>query len=74
MVVLKNIKKTRDDISADYYPEGGEPKGFMRMRLSDGEVVEHDRAGMMAPTHVRYELARLSKSENPPEEKTVLWY
>ena len=30
MVILKNIKKTNNMISADYYPEGKEPKGFMR--------------------------------------------
>lgn len=74
MVILKNIRKTQNDISADYYPEGESPKGFMRIRLSDGEVVEHNRAGMMAPAHVRYELARLSVSEDIPVEKTVLWY
>ena len=27
MVILKNIKKTSDTISADYYPEGKKPKG-----------------------------------------------
>lgn len=32
MVILKNIIKTDVDISADYYIEGQEPKGFMRMR------------------------------------------
>jgi hypothetical protein len=26
MVILKNIKKTKDDISADYYLEGKKPK------------------------------------------------
>ena len=37
MVILKNIKKTNDAISADYYPEGKEPKGFMKMK--DGKCV-----------------------------------
>ena len=31
MVILKNIKKTNNMISADYYPEGKGPKGFMRI-------------------------------------------
>lgn len=33
MVILKNIIKTDVDISADYYIEGQEPTGFMRMRM-----------------------------------------
>ncbi len=75
MVILKNIIKTEHDISTDYFPEGKEPKGFMRMRLSDGEVIEHfGNIHSMAPAHVRYELARLSKLDNPPKEKTVIWY
>jgi len=75
MVILKNIKRTEIDISADYYPEGKEPKGFMKMSLPDGEVIEHvGNVCSMAPAHVRYELARLSKLDNPPKEKTVIWY
>ena len=36
MVILKNIKKTNNMISADYYPEGKGPKGFMR--IEDGKL------------------------------------
>ena len=75
MVVLKNIRKTESRISADYYPEGKEPRGFMSIRLSDGEIIEHkDADSFMAPANVLLELERLAKVENPPEEKTVLWY
>lgn len=75
MVTLKNIIKTENDISADYYPEGIEPKGFLRIGLSDTEVIEHiGDPCSMAPAHVRSELIRLSKSDNIPSEKTVLWY
>lgn len=74
MVILKNIKKTSADISADYYPEGKEPKGFMRMRLVDEEVIEHENTSVFAAPHVRYELIRLAKMDNPPAQKTVLWY
>ena len=31
MVILKNIKKTKTNISADYYIEDREPKGFMKI-------------------------------------------
>ena len=74
MVILKNIKKTENSISADYYPEGKEPKGFMKMRISDEEVVEHEMTCMFSAPHVKYELRRLAKLDNPPKEKRVLWY
>ena len=48
MVTLKNIKKVSDSISADYYPEGKEPAGFMEIRIPDGEIVEHENASMFA--------------------------
>lgn len=74
MVVLKNINKTKSDISADYYPEGKGPKGFMKMSLGDGGIVKHENASSFAAPHVRYELRRLAKMDSPPKEKTVLWY
>lgn len=74
MVVLKNIKKMENSISTDYYPEGKEPKGFMKMRISDEEVVEHEMACMISAPHVKYELRRLAKLDNLPIEKKVLWY
>ena len=74
MVVLKRIKKTDDTISADYYPEGKEPKGFMRIKADDGVVIEHDNASSFAAPHVRMELLRLARKDNLPAEKTVLWY
>lgn len=72
MLVLKNIKKTNDAISADYYPEGKEPKGFMKMK--DGKIVEHNNTSSFAAAHVRRELKRLARLDNPPKEKTILWY
>lgn len=75
MVALKNIRKTESEISADYYPEGIESRGFMSIRLSDGEILKHEDAGsFMAPPHVLYELERLAKLEEPPKETTVSWY
>lgn len=71
MVILKNIIKTETEISTDYFPEGKEAKGFMKMRLTDGKIVEHNG---LEPSHVRCELVRLAKMDNPLKEKTVLWY
>ena len=70
MVILKNIKKVSDSISTNYYPEGKEPAGF----IPDGEIVEHENASMFAAPHVRRELKRIAKMDNPPKEKTVIWY
>jgi hypothetical protein len=74
MVILKNIKKTNDNISADYFPEGKEPKGFMKMDLTNEEIIEHDNTSSFAASHVWKELRRLAKLDHPPKEKTVLWY
>lgn len=74
MTVLKNIQKTTDSISADYYPEGEYPKGFMKIRLSDGKIMEHENVSSLSAPHVLYELRRLAKIDNPPKEKTVIWY
>lgn len=67
MVILKNIKKTNNMISADYYPEGKEPKGFMR--IEDGKVIEHENASSFAAPHVRNELKRLARMDNPTSRK-----
>lgn len=74
MIVLKNIRKTTDSISADYYPEGKSPKGFMRVSLADGAVMEHQNACSISAPHVLYELRRLANRESLPTEKTILWY
>ena len=74
MVILKNIRKTNNTISAEYYPEGKEPKGFMKISLLSKEIEEHTQSGFMAPAHVFRELIRLAKADNIPKEKTLLWY
>lgn len=74
MVILKNITKVKDSISADYYPEGKEPVGFMKIRISTGEIIEHENTSMFAAPHVKHELKRLAQMGNLPKEKTVLWY
>lgn len=74
MVILKNITKTKNNISADYYPEGRSEKGFMSMNLKSEEVIEHHNVSSFAAAHVKRELTRLAKIEDPPKEKTILWY
>ena len=74
MVILKNIKKTDDTISADYYPEGKEPRGYMEIDLKSGVVIGHNNVSSFAASHVRRELKRLGERDELPREKTVLWY
>lgn len=74
MVTLKNVTKTKDSISADYYPEGVNKRSHMELSIAEGEIINHENADDFSAAHVLYELRRLAKMENPPAEKTVLWY
>lgn len=74
MVLLKNIRRENNNISADYYPEGNSPKGFMKLQIATGSILEHDNASGFAAAHVRTELQRLAKAKSIPSEKTVMWY
>ena len=74
MVVLKNIQKAGNSISADYYPEGADLKGFMKVSVEDGMILEHHNVSSFSASHVLWELRRLAKLEHPPKEKIVLWY
>ena len=74
MVVLKNIAKNKDSISADYYPEGKDVKGFMEISKVDGKTIRHDVASAFVASHVKRELERLANIEEPPKEKKVYWY
>lgn len=74
MVVLRSIKREGNEISADYYPEGKDPKGHMRILLPDGSVIQHEPASMFAAPHVKLELLRMARLKSLPDEKTVMWY
>lgn len=76
MVVLKNIKRNDFSISCDYYLEGKEPKGFIEIRLSDSEVMRHEKTQDVAygSSHVIQKLKELRMVEKLPEERTIFWY
>lgn len=74
MVTLKNVTKTKDSISADYYPEGVNKRSHMEIGIEDGEIINHENADDFSAAHVLRELRRLAKMDNPPAEKTVFWY
>ena len=75
MLVLKNIRKTNNVIEANYYLEGTD-KGYMKIRLSDGVILEHQKPNAVAygSSHAQKELLRISKLSAVPNEKTVIWY
>ena len=78
MLVLRNIRRTAEFIEADFYIEGEEPKGHVKISLPDGEYLEvipsPKYTHSTAPSHAKYELQRLAKRETLPEEKKVFWY
>ena len=51
-------------------------EGFMKMSIPNKKIIEHKKAVdcSTAPVHAMYELRRMADRENPPKEKTVLWY
>lgn len=79
MVILKNITKTKDSISANYYPEGNmNEEGFMEMSIPDKKIIAHKKPDKCAtaPTHVMYELRDIIDlgRDDFPKEITVFWY
>lgn len=72
MVALKNIRKTENDISDDYYIEGNPEKGFIKINTLNGEVIEHKSVGY-GYSHAIYELEQLATLDNPPTEIIVFW-
>lgn len=52
MVILKKIQKTGNSISADYYPDGEDVKGFMKISIEDGTILEYHNASPFSAPHV----------------------
>lgn len=73
MITLINIKKTSDAISADFYVEKNPQRGFIEMQLDTGRITEFHSVGY-GSIHAKYAIERLAKMDNPPKEKTELWY
>ena len=44
------------------------------MNLKNEEIIKHHNVSSFAAAHVRRELKRLAKMEQPPKEKILLWY
>ena len=73
MILLKNIKRTPDYISADYKFDSGDESGTMRLNMPDG-TIERDGDSGYGLSHVETVLRELSESESVPSEYAVVWY
>lgn len=79
MVTLVKLKKTDEYIEANYVPEDTQEEGCIKMRLSDGEVVERqltpsDELMKWYFIHARNELRRIIEEGSEPERRVVMWY
>ena len=79
MVRLKRIKKDKEFIEAYYTPEDSQEEGYLKIRLSDKEVVERrltsfDGVLFSYFVHARSELRRICDEATVPESRLVMWY
>ena len=80
MVTLINIKKTDEYIEANYIPEDTGEEGYIKMRLSDREVVERTLTpsdGTVLRSyfvHARNGLIQILEESASPEKWVVMWY
>lgn len=72
-----------DFIECNYYPEGYEPSGYMRIKVSDGKedchIKPEGKNTVYGVIHVMKKLKQLasiyaSNIDNLPSERTVMWY
>lgn len=75
MVTLTNIKIENGYISADYQTCGIDEIGYLRIRIEDGEVVEHVDVGYGSGHAIRrlWEFAK-SGNDTIPDELITMWY
>lgn len=80
MVTLVKINKTDEYIEANYIPEHTQEEGYIKMRLSDREVVERKLTpsdGTVLKSyfvHARNGLYQILKTDTVPDRWVVMWY
>lgn len=79
MLILKRINKTTEYIEAYYIPENSNEEGYIKIRLSDDEVVakkltSYDGTIETYFTMARNKLWRIKNDVNLPIETKVMWY
>lgn len=79
MVTLIKINKTDEYIEANYIPEHEPEEGYIKMRLSDHEIVERkltpSDVGLSSYfVHARNGLVQVLKEDTIPAKWVVMWY
>lgn len=80
MVTLIKINKTNEYIEANYIPEHEPEEGYIKMRLSDHEIVERKLTPSDGKVthpyfvHARNGLVQVLKEDTIPAKWVVMWY
>lgn len=79
MVKIKDINRVGGFIEAKYTPEDSHEEGYVKIRVSDGEVISKKITSLDGTigfyfTHVRNALVELIGEEDLPKERVVMWY
>lgn len=79
MLRLRNIVKNDNQISANYYPEDSEVKGFVSIDTESGEILDSDITSYDEPfnaylSHAAQALNKMIALDSLPSEKLVMWY
>lgn len=79
MLRLRNIVKNNNQISASYYPEDSDVKGFVSVDIKSGEILDSDTTSYDEPfnaylSHAAQALNKMADLDSFPSEKIVMWY
>lgn len=79
MLRLTNINRQDDFIEANYIPENSNELGYLRMALSDSEVLQKETTSFDGITKTyfvmaREKLKRVMHEVSVPSECLVMWY
>jgi len=79
MIKLKNIKRTENIISCDYYPEGSNLRGYVSVNVENGGYVslcysEYEHGKKTYAGKTRNKLLELAEKKDLPEEYVSMWY
>lgn len=79
MLRLKNIEKNNTQISANYFPEGSDEKGFVCIDITSQRILKskktsYDKPFGMYISHAKQALCEMLDSEFLPSERVVMWY
>ena len=79
MVKLVKIRRTDDYIETYYIPESSDEEGYIKMRLSDDEILDKRLTSYddIIAWYFRYAYYKLKEIKNDPElpkERLVMWY